>query len=104
MKRVTTPTHTFVFSENPNLWQGFRITYKQGDRIVLEKSDPSQIDITSDGSTYKLSCTLTQEETKKFAPNKKAQVQIRRKNKDGNVAASEIFIIEVGDVLNKEIL
>lgn len=104
MQRLTTPTHSFVLDDNPSNWDEFRITYRQNGRIILEKDDITEMTVTQSGSKYTLSYQLTQEETKKFQPNRKVEVQIRAHYASGKTVASDIFVLMVDDVLNHEIL
>ena len=106
MRRITTPTHTFIFDTNPQTFTAFRITYKQNGATVLEKTeaDREQMEVTQAGDKYVLAYNLTQEETAKFTPNSQAKVQVRAKLEDGTVVASEVFAFAVADVFNQEIL
>ena len=104
MQRVTTPTHTFVLDTDPNQWDVFRITYRQGNTTILELTEKDTYILEEKSSGYRLSYTLTQEQTRKFTPGRQAQVQIRAHYPDGKVVASEVFSFMVADVFNQEIL
>lgn len=107
MKRFTTPTHRFVLEIDPRDWDEFRITYRQAGKIVLEKTEEDDIDITVSSShptKYTMSFQLTQEETGAFKPNTKVEMQIRYHCPDGTVDATDIMVANVSDVLNQEIL
>ena len=106
MRRITTPTHSFVFTTDPSEFDEFRITYKQNGKIVLEKTeaDLEDMTITQTDDNYTLSFRLTQKETEEFSPNDPARVQVRAHYPDGMTVASDIFGFAVADVFNKEIL
>lgn len=106
MQRVTTPKHTFVFDTDPNEWDRFVITYRQGDRVVLEKTeaDLPDMDIEHEEDKYSLSYSLTQSESRKFRHDVRALVQIRAHYPTGKTIASQIFSFDVDEVLNHEIL
>lgn len=107
MKRFTTPTHRFVLEIDPRQWDEFRITYRQAGKIVLEKTEADQIDITvgtSKPTRYTMSFKLTQNETAMFSPNTKVEMQIRYHYPDGTVDATDVMTANVTDVLNQEIL
>lgn len=100
MYRATTPTHIFTFPEsiNPSTLQEALITYKQGSRIVIEKTLSDAVIDDQD-----LSVSLTQEETKLFFPGR-IQLQVRVKLEDGKVPASQIFDLSAEQVLNDEVI
>lgn len=102
MIRATTPTHIFTFSEDVPVAgnQKILVTYKQGDRIVLEKNKE---DLMIDIENNQVSVELTQQEMNKFCPGV-ALIQIRVKNGDGKVLASQILKIKVNQVLDQEVL
>lgn len=107
MKRLTTPTHEFLFEVDPRDWDAFRITYKQAGKIVLEKSEKDYYQVVETGSNpikYKLSYRLTQAETQMFQANIKTEIQIRCHYPDGASFASEVIPLGVAEVLNQEIL
>lgn len=97
MYRVTTPTHTFNLPFDTSLIDKLILTYKQQDKIVLEKTEE---DVTiEEGKIY---FTFTQEETKLFKADN-AKVQLRVKMGD-TVMASNILTINIKEVLNKDIM
>ena len=107
MIRATTPTHIFTFPETvaPADCAEIQITYAQGEkschryeRIILEKN---KSDLTITGQKAELK--LTQQEMNLFSEGT-AQIQIRAKDTDGNVMASQIFYVKVKRVLNQEVL
>ena len=104
MFRATTPIHTFSLPIETSDCKDIQVTYKQKKTVVLEKymNDgvlPSGMEI--DGKDVII--TLTQDETKLFVA-KMATVQIRVLTNSGVASASEIFNIQVKDVLHDNIL
>lgn len=98
MIRATTPTHTFNLPIDTSNISKLLITYKQGNKIVLEKKE-TQCTLT--GSKVEL--TLTQEETKMFAPER-VKIQLRVLTKDNVAMSSKPKCKFVEDVLNDVIL
>ena len=110
MRRLTTPTHRFIFNTDPSDYVRILITYKQGSKILLEKEkDELAIEeYIKDGETYYAVCyELTQEDSKKFSAfnyNGDVHVQVRVLAESGEAYASEIFTLKVSDVLNDTVL
>ncbi len=103
MIRATTPTHRFIFDQNPELFERILITYAQNGRIVLEKEKE---DLTFEEPTegqYPAYVQLTQEETNLFKAST-VTVQVRVLTTGGDVLASEKKSIGVENVLNDEVL
>ena len=100
MYRVTTPTHNFNLPFDANTMQKFVLTYKQGNRTIVEKTEN---DSGVERSGKKLIVTLTQEETSMFCNAARTSVQLRAKIGD-KVLASNIIEITVSDVLNNEVM
>lgn len=100
MRRATTPTHNFTFPEDipVDSLTEVLVTYSQCKKTVLEKR-LSDLEISTESNSF--SCTLTQAETKKFAPGE-ALVQIRAKGENGKVLASQMIWVDVKPVLNSE--
>ena len=100
MRRATTPTHTFTLPDTVlvNELVEVLITYSQDKKNVLEKR-LSDISVSTENNA--LIVNLTQKEATLFAPGK-ALVQIRVKNEDSSVLASQMMWIEVKAVLNSE--
>lgn len=108
MDRLTTPVQEFLLEPgvDPSLWTQFRITYEQNGSIILEKSEKDLDDMHIEavgGDQYKLWFVLTQKETRKFYPYGEMKIQIRFKDGNGVVRASEKVRAKVADVLNHEI-
>ena len=101
MIRATTPTHTFTFPKDiaPADCDKILITYKQGNKKVLEKTET---DLTIGESS--VSYTFTQEDTKLFTDREKASVQMRVLLLTGEALASDIMQFSIKPVLNDEVL
>lgn len=100
MYRATTPTHTF---ELPFDYEQFvdkiLITYKQGNDIILEKTET---DIEHDKKT--VSFQLSQEETNLFSGDSVVRIQVRVLTKGGESIVSEEIQIMAKEVLNDKVL
>ena len=99
MIRGTTPTHTFNLELETRNIESIRITYKQGARVALEKTER---DATMSGTTIKVK--LTQKDTYKFQLNIPVKLQLKVKTVGGDVLASRINTISVAEILNEEVL
>lgn len=99
MWQFSTPTHVFTLPVSPKLFKEIRITYRQGDRVVLKKTTD---DCIIDGN--KIMVTLTQEETGKFDATQNVGIQMRLMTSSGSVSASNEVIIDVGRVADSEVL
>lgn len=100
MRRATTPTHQFTFPDEVSVdgLSEVLITYSQDGGTILEKQ-LSDLTILSEDNA--VSYTLTQEESKEFAPGK-ALIQVRAKGANGKVLASQMIWLDVKPVLNSE--
>lgn len=99
MIRGTTPTHTFQIPFNTNLLKEIRISYAQRDAVVVEKSTE---DCKLDGMN--ITVKLTQEETLRFSENVVAALQLRVLLNDGNVLATPVLRLDVGELLQDEVI
>lgn len=99
MIRGTTPTHTFQIPFNTNLLKEIRISYAQRDAVVVEKSTE---DCKLDGMN--ITVKLTQEETLRFSENVMAALQLRVLLNDGNVLATPVLRLDVGELLQDEVI
>ena len=99
MIRGTTPTHTFQIPFNTNLVKEIRISYAQRDAVVVEKSTE---DCKLDGMN--ITVKLTQEETLRFSENVMAALQLRVLLNDGNVLATPVMRLDVGELLQDEVI
>ncbi len=99
MIRGTTPTHTFQIPFNTNLLKEIRISYAQKDVVVVEKTTE---DCKLDGMN--ITVKLTQEETLRFSENVMAALQLRVLLNDGNVLATPVMRLDVGELLQDEVI
>lgn len=99
MIRGTTPTHIFQIPFNADTLKEVRISYAQCDEVIVEKRTE---DCTFDADT--ITVKLTQDETLKFSHGKTADIQLRVKLLDGNVLATRTMRVDVGEILNDEVL
>ena len=103
MIRATTPTHEFVFSENPAGFIRILITYSQDDKIVLEKHKENLTFTETETGEFVGSFRMTQEEANLFSVDP-VQVQVRVLRTDGEALASNKSTFKVEDVLDDEVL
>lgn len=96
MRRGTTPTHIFKTSIDLTEAEVIFITYRQGNKNVLEKSREDLI-VTNE----QVSVKLTQEETLLFSINDAVKIQIRAKFADQSAIASNVITTKA-DVILKE--
>lgn len=99
MKRASTPTHRFELMTDLSALKDIMITYKQGDKIVLEKA---RQDVTMEGKTAVVK--LTQEETNLFAADTDVKLQVRILTLGGESYPSNVVTVPVEDVLNDEVM
>ena len=99
MRRGTTPTHEFVVDVDMTSATAIYITYKQRDKVILEKNID---DITV--TDTKLMVTLTQEETLMFSVNNNVEIQIRAKLDTGEAIASNIIKTSAQKVLKEGVI
>lgn len=99
MRRGTTPTHEFVVDVDMTSATALYITYKQREKVVLEKNID---DITVTGT--KLMVTLTQEETLMFNINNIVEIQIRAKMDTGEAIASNIIKTSAQRILKEGVI
>ncbi len=98
MRRGTTPTNTFTVDVDLTTAIAVFVTYKQGDRLLVEK-DIGDLDITA----TKVEVTLSQEDTLAFAQGS-VQIQIRAKYGDGAAIASNIIVAPVDQILKDGVI
>lgn len=99
MIRGTTPTHIFNLPIETNLLKEIRITYVQGDTEIFTKTEADCV-----LETAAIKVTLTQQETLEFDHTKLVSIQVKVLTATGDVLISQIENIEVGRVLNEEVL
>ena len=100
MRIATTPTHTFTFPETIRLSEITEAEFVYG-QCGEKKLTKTLDDFVIDYQKNTFSITLTQDETKLFAPGE-ALVQAKIKTSTGSVLASQIIIFNVKPVLNSE--
>lgn len=99
MIRGTTPTHIFNLPVETSFLKEVKITYAQGNDEVFTKTKE---DCLCEEKAIKVS--LTQEETLKFDHTKPVYIQVRVLTVSGDAMASQIEMVDVGKVLNEEVL
>lgn len=99
MRQATTPTHTFELPFDTSLIDKVRVTYKQGDALVIDKR---REDCTMEGQTIRL--TLTQEETLALDPDYGVDIQLQVLTTGGNALTSDIYTRTVYEVQSGEVL
>lgn len=92
-----TPTHTFTVPVDTNIIKALRITYSQGNSVVLQKTH-EQCKMM-DGEII---CKLSQEDTLAFSDSGTVRVQLKIKTDSGDVLISKIKSMPVQAVLEKE--
>jgi len=99
MYRGTTPTHMFTLPFETDLLKTIQITYRQFDRIILQKEKK---DCTLTEKAIKLE--LTQQESLLFQAEQPVAVQLRVVTDKGKVMASDIACVPVKACLDEEVL
>lgn len=99
MIRGTTPTHTFRLSIETSSIIEVRITYVQLGKTVIEKTEE---DVRMGEKS--ISLTLTQEESLEFRAGSEVEVQLKVLTNVGTVLASPVISLNVGKILNTEVL
>lgn len=95
----TTPTHTFSIPVDATALAEMRITYKQGDTIVMQKG---KNDCTLSGK--KAVIRLSQEDSLLFENRIPVRIQIKCKTTSGDVLVSKIKMVPVQEVLEREVI
>ena len=100
MIRATTPTHVFTLPDTLTTedMTEILVTYSQCDHKIVEKTK-KDLEL----SANQFSVKLTQQEMNKFQAGL-ALIQVRAKNQEDEVMASQIFKVKVRPVLNQEVL
>lgn len=91
----TTPSVTFNLPFDTSTIENCEIYFGQDDELLVTKG---YNDCTLSGTT--LTVRLTQSDTLQFDPEEKVQIQARFRYNDGNVEATDIKKIKVGDLLS----
>lgn len=104
MYRATTPTFTFTLPSDTSAYEDIQVTFIQGETsLVKEYADgvlPSGM--VFDGCDVNI--RFTQAETLMFNAGKGIKAQIRVKDENGNVMASDIYSVSVKSSLNEGII
>lgn len=98
MRVGTTPTFTFKLPIGTDVVQKAKVTFRQNEKVVLEKID----DCVLEKDVVKIS--LTQEETFMFSHPDKAEAQLRIKTLGDDVLASAPFFFFVEECFDNEVL
>ena len=99
MRIGTTPTHTFEVELDTALIKEAKITYTQGDEIILEKrTDDCEI------TPGKLEVKLTQEETFKFDSTKFVCIQLRVLMVNDECLSTDLIMVSPDKCLDDEVL
>lgn len=103
MYRVTTPTHTFKLPIDTGDCSEILLVYKQGGTELKKHYENGVLPSGMTLDEEQVIQLLTQEETKKFKTGF-VNAQIRVLTNGGKSYASQVFSVNVNDVLNEEIL
>lgn len=99
MIRGTTTTHTFNIPLSASDIKNVKITYSQGNDIVLsKKKDECTV------SNKAVTVALSQEDTFKFDSSKNVKIQIRILTNNDKVLSSKIITVSIGACLDNEVL
>ena len=99
MKRATDFQFTITLDEGTGNLSKMRMAFSQQGEILLLKTE-NQLTV----SDNTIVCDLTQEETKLFEANVDCAIQLRAKNSEGKVFATDEFYESVEDVLDDEVM
>ena len=99
MFRATTPTHIFTLPFDTVDVKKVRITYQQDGVTVLQKTESDCVSVGKE-----IAVTLSQDDTKLFAHDNRASVQLRVLLNTGIVMASDIEKVLVKACLDEEVL
>lgn len=98
MIRGTTPTFTFNLPFDVSLVKTAYITLRSMG-VEVEKGTK---DCVLSGNT--IATTLTQEETLTLPKNRQAQIQLRVLTTDNKALATEIYTVQVADILKEGVI
>lgn len=99
MTRGSTPTHIFNFPIATSLIKQIRITYAQGDKVILTKTEADCV-----LEDKKAILKLTQQETLSFDHTILVEIQVKALTVNGDVLISKIENKSVDRVLDDEVL
>lgn len=98
MRRASTPTHEFTLPFDSSMVEELLLTYKQGNKVVLEKTGA---DMTANGNVWTI--VLTQSDANQFSVGF-ATGQIRVLSPGGQALVSDPFSFYVGETYNDEVM
>ena len=98
--RGTTPTHEFELPYPLDLIEDLRVVYGQKGKAIFTKfASECQL------AEGKFSVDLIQEETFLFSPNKRLEIEVRIKLKNGKVVRTEDpIVLRVIDSMSDEVI
>lgn len=99
MRRGTTPTHTFKTDMDLTTAEVLFITYKQGKKVVLEKTI-DDVTITAE----EITTDLSQQDTLAMSSIGTVSIQIRAKFPDGTAVASNVMERPAKEILKNGVI
>lgn len=99
MRQGTTPTHYYTLPISVELIKTVEITYAQGGKVVLRKSNA---DVQMEGR--KVVVHLAQEDTFALDPTRLLEIHLRPLLTNGRVPDTRIIYLNVSKSLSREVL
>lgn len=99
MIRGTTPTHCFNMNIDSSRISSIMVIYAQSGTELFHKTKK---DGTLEEGVFRV--RLTQEETLKLDSERDVEIQVRVLTTDGTALASRVYVVDVGQCLNSEVL
>lgn len=99
MIRGTTPTLEFELPFEASLCSDLYVTLVQNGEVIVDKS---LTECTCSGKIT--SVKLTQEDTLKLSDKYNTEIQVKIKTNDGDVIASDIFVVATGRILKEGVI
>lgn len=100
--RGTTPEHFFITPFKYNEIQELTISYKQGYKKVLINKTLDDIKYF-DGNVFYYEFTIDETSLFEAIPNEPCLVQLKAKLNNGDVIVSDIYKLDVLNILNDEV-
>lgn len=100
MRRGTTPTHIFGTDVDLTDAEVIYITYRQGNKNVLEKTKDDLTSITAE----EIRVELTQTDTLGFSVSGNVEIQIRARFPDGSAIASQVIHTSANAILKEGVI
>ena len=98
MRIGTTPTHTFTIPAYiADVSAKIRVVYRQGDKVILVKDNPNV-------NGNDVIVQLTQEETLRFSPKMRVEIQLRVLTEAGEALTSDIILQKPYECLENEVM